>query len=558
MTEYIKLKKSNCKNCYKCIRNCPVKSIRFSAGQAHIVEDECILCGQCFVVCPQDAKLIRNDIEKAKDLLMCNDRVIASVAPSFVANYGGFEAVRAALKSLGFYDAEETAIGATIVKTQYERLMSDKKVMISSCCHSVNVLIQKYFPEMLQYLAPVVSPMLAHSQSIKERYEDAKTVFIGPCISKKAEAETYKGIVDCVLTFEELSSWFKDKDITLPNGENVDNEQYNEHSKARLFPIAGGIIKTMDTTSATYDCIIVDGVENCIDVFNDIRDGKISSCFIEMSACKGSCIGGPVMEKGLSPVKNYLKVSHCAGKKDFEVSQPTDDKIHRHHPFIGLRRTMPGAQNIADILMQMGKTLPEHELNCGTCGYNTCRDKAIAVYQGKADLSMCLPFIKERAESFSDNIIKSTPNAIIVTNDMLEIQQINEAALRLLGLKNQSDVIGRQVVCILDVDGFLEVQNGKDIIQNKHIYLAEYDKYVEQTIVYDKDYHIFICIMRDVTDVQTQRKEREALSRQTISITDQVVEKQMRVVQEIAYLMGETVAETKVALTKLKESLAHE
>ncbi|MCM1488055.1 MAG: 4Fe-4S binding protein, partial [Firmicutes bacterium] len=184
MSQYLKLKKSNCKNCYKCIRHCPVKSIRFFDNQAFIVEEECILCGQCFVVCPQNAKEIQNDAEKAKALIAGGKPVIASVAPSFAANYEGLTitALKNALKKLGFADAEETAEGATAVKQKYDEMVEkgEQELIISSCCHSVNLLIQKHFPEALPYLAKTVSPMQAHSLEIKKRNPEAKTVFIGP------------------------------------------------------------------------------------------------------------------------------------------------------------------------------------------------------------------------------------------------------------------------------------------------------------------------------------------------------------------------------------------
>ena len=210
MPNCLTLKKSNCKNCYKCIRHCPVKAIRFSGNQAHIIGNECILCGQCFVVCPQNAKQIVDETEKVRVLLQSGDPVVVSLAPSFVANYDGvgINAMRDALQKLGFYDVEETAIGATIVKNEYERMLKEdgRDVIITSCCHSVNLLIQKYFPAELEYLADVMSPMQAHCQDIKKRFPNAKTVFIGPCVSKKDEAEHYEGIVDAVLTFEELTN----------------------------------------------------------------------------------------------------------------------------------------------------------------------------------------------------------------------------------------------------------------------------------------------------------------------------------------------------------------
>ena len=200
------LKKSNCKNCYKCIRYCPVKSIRFSGNQAYIIGNECILCGQCFVVCPQDAKQIVDETEKVRVLLQSGDPVIVSLAPSFIANYGGagIGAMRDALKAIGFTDVEETAIGATIVKKEYDRMINDdgRDIIISSCCHSINLLIQKYFPSELEYLADVLSPMQALCRDIKRRHPNAKTVFIGPCVAKKDEAQYYEGIVEAVLTFD--------------------------------------------------------------------------------------------------------------------------------------------------------------------------------------------------------------------------------------------------------------------------------------------------------------------------------------------------------------------
>lgn len=206
----------------------------------------------------------------------------------------------------------------------------------------------------------------------------------------------------------------------------------------------------------------------------------------------------------------------------------------------------------------MGKQSPDQELNCGSCGYNTCREKAIAVFQGKADLSMCLPFLKEKAESFSDTIIQNTPNGIVVLNEDLEVQQINKAACGILNVKRASDVVGEQVVRILDPQVFFEVMQTGRSVHDQRVYLAEYQKYVEQTVIYDQSYHIVMCILRDVTEEEAVRAEKEAISRQTVDITDKVIDKQMRVVQEIASLLGETTAETKIALTKLKESLRNE
>ena len=559
MSEFLKLKKSNCKNCYKCIRHCPVKSIRFSGNQANIVGNECILCGQCFVVCPQNAKEIADETERVKVLIDSGAPVIASVAPSFIANYDGvgFEELKAALKKLGFADAEETAVGATIVKREYERLLNEdnRNILIASCCHSVNLLIQKYYPSCLPYLADVLSPMQAHCKDIKQRYSSAKTVFIGPCVAKKDEADYYTGITDAVLTYEELTEWFEAAGI-VPE-KKLDK---SDESLARFFPTTGGILKTMQKNMRPdYTYLAVDGVENCMAALHDIEEGNIEHCFIEMSACAGSCIGGPVMEKyHRMPVRDYYAVAHYAGKKDFNVAQPDPFTLRKEMEYIGRKLPYPSESEIREALHRMGKLRPEDELNCGSCGYNTCREKAVAIIQGKAEVSMCLPFLKERAENFSDNIINNTPNGIVVLNYKYEVQQIHRAALKLMNIPRESDVMGEPIIRILDPKPFMDVQRTGRTVRDEKVYLAEYDKYIEQTIVLDKEYKALICIMRDVSDEEQQKQRKEELSRQTVETADKVVDKQMRIVQEIASLLGETAAETKIALTKLKESMTDE
>ena len=558
MPNSLTLKKSNCKNCHKCIRHCPVKAIRFTGNQAHIIGNECILCGQCFVVCPQNAKQIVDETEKAKVLLQSGNKVIVSLAPSFIANYDGvgIASMRDALKKLGFYDAEETAIGATIVKKEYERMLREdnRDVIITSCCHSINLLIQKYFPEALPYLADVVSPMQAHCMDIKRRFPDAKTVFIGPCVAKKDEAEHYEGIVDAVLTFEELTNWLEEEKIELKR-----EIQVLPESLARFFPTTGGILKTMSQDAEGYTYIALDGVSNCIEALKDITGGKVHKCFIEMSACAGSCIGGPVMEKYHSnPIKDYMAVASFAGEKDFDTLQPESVGLKKYFEAIPHGLQMPSEEEIKNALRRMGKFKPSDELNCGSCGYNTCREKAVAICQGKAEITMCLPFLKEKAENFSDTIVKNTPNGIIVLNENLEVQQINEAARNMMNIRYESDVLGDSVVRILDPSVFMQVSRTGTDVRNQRIYLAEYNRYIEQSVIYDKDSHLLVGIMRDVSDEEAQREKKERIGRQTIEVADKVVDKQMRIVQEIASLLGETAAETKIALTKLKESIADE
>ena len=558
MASCLTLKKSNCKSCFRCVRKCPVKAIRFSGSQAHIIGNECILCGNCVVQCPQNAKEIADSTEKVKVLLQSGEPVVVSLAPSFVANYEGvgIEAMRKALMSMGFFAVEETAIGATIVKKEYERMLKedDRDIIITSCCHSINLLVQKHFPACLEYLADVMSPMQAHCSDIKRRIPGAKMVFIGPCVAKKDEAEYYEDIVDAVLTFEELDKMLGEFDVKLDAEMDAD-----EKSRARFFPTTGGVLKTMAKDIPGYTYIALDGVENCMAALRDIESGKIHKCFIEMSACIGSCIGGPVMNRSAkSPINDYLKVAQYAGERDFEVDEVNPAVLKKNFSPIEHKLAQPSENEIMQVMRQMGKFRPSDELNCGTCGYNTCRDKAIAICQGKAEISMCLPFLKDKAESFSDTIVKNTPYGLIVLNEDLEVQQVNSAARKIMNIRSASDVLGEPVIRILDPGVFLNVRNSGRSVRDQKVYLAEYKKYVEQTVVYDKDSRMLVGIMRDITDEEAERERKASFNQKTVEVADSVVEKQMRIVQEIASLLGETAAETKIALTKLKESISDE
>ncbi len=559
MNEYLRLKKSNCKNCYKCIRHCPVKSIRFSENQAHIVNDECILCGHCFVVCPQNAKEIRCDLDKARALIASGSPVYASLAPSFAADFPGvtITSMQKALTALGFSGAEETAVGATIVKNRYQEILEQEhpSVLISSCCHSVNLLIRRHFPEALPYLATVRSPMQAHCVDIKRRHLGAAAVFIGPCVSKKAEADEYSDAVDCVLTFEELSQWLASENIAL---EDIPDPP-EVGGRARLFPTSGGILRSMQNKTPDYTYMVVDGLENCITALQDVIRGDLTNCFIEMSACAGSCIGGPAMGRDhRAPVRDFAFIDRYAPEKDFDVDMAAQTGLYAEHSFMGLHRQKPGSHAIEEVLHALGKMTPEQELNCGSCGYNTCREKAEAVILGKADLTMCLPYLKEKAETFSGNVLENTPNGIVLLDEDLQIQQINPAACSIMNISLPAEAVGQPVMRYLNPELFVQVVQTKRSSKTRQIYLAEYQKHIELTVVYDGKYHNLMAMLRDVTREAEEHARKEAASRHTIEVTDKVIEKQMRVVQEIASLLGETTAETKIALTKLKESLNDE
>ena len=425
----------------------------------------------------------------------------------------------------------------------------EHKLIISSCCHSVNLLIQKRYPQALPYLAKVDSPMLAHARSIKERVPGSAVVFIGPCISKKDEAERY-GQVDCVLTFDELIDWLAEEGIELPSGEPDGTE-----ARSRFFPTAGGIIRSMDLDDG-FSYIPIDGLRRCMDALEEIERGGMQNCFVEMSACEGSCIGGPVMHRyHSSPITCKTRVERYSGKSGRDFDDQPAGSLHKPIQYIGSGAVKPGEAAIQEVLHKLGKYRPEDELNCGTCGYSTCREKAIAVCQGKADLSMCLPFLKARAESFSGAILDNTPNAIIAMDAKLIIQQANEAASRLFGMENPREMVGMPIDAILGSVEYLQAMDGERTDGPIRHYLPEIGKFVEETIAFDPEYNLVISIIKDITEETRREQELDKERRRTAELADRVIEKQMRVAQEIASLLGETTAETKIALTRLKDTI---
>ena len=553
MPSILNLKNSDCRYCHRCVRRCPVKSIRFSGRQAHIITDECIYCGQCFVVCPQGAKEIVDDTERVRVMLQSGAPVIASVDPSFYACWDkcGINSITKALKELGFTDAEEAARGATLVKREYEKQIANKEqdVFISSSCHSINLLVEKHYPDLRKYLSPVVTPMIAHAIEIKKRIPEAKVVFIGPCVAKKDEA--IGTAVDAVLTFEEF-----DQMRLAANIEIEPEFGESEAGRTRGFPIAGGILKSMDLPDNGYTYFSVSGTKECIFALKDLQNGNIDNCFIEMSLCEGGCISGPIMEKYInSPVRHMNAVLKNVGTEDFDIPQPEDGSLFMQHNVPAIKQKMPTEAEITEILHKLDKYKPEDELNCGTCGYNTCRDKAIAIFRGNADYTMCLPAHTERAERFSNKILNNMPSGVVVVNEDLEVQQLNRTAMKLLNIDHESDVLGDSVVRILDTAPFFTVLETGKSVKKQRSYFSDYDKYFEQTIVYDRSSHILIDIISDVTEEEADSTYKKKLGRETAEIADRVVENQMRIVQEIASLLGETTAETKIALTKLKESM---
>ncbi|WP_195276819.1 [Fe-Fe] hydrogenase large subunit C-terminal domain-containing protein [Anaerotruncus rubiinfantis] len=552
--EILKLKKANCKNCYKCVRGCPVKAIEVKNHQAQVILQDCIYCGNCILVCPQQAKVVRSDIQAVESAIAGGKTVVASVAPAFIASYpvDGFDAFAQALRALGFAGAREAAEGAYLVKSRYEQLVRERRgqLLISSCCPTVVKLIQTRFPKALRHLAPVLSPMQAHAKLLKTQDPDAVVVFIGPCISKKDECEQFPDGADYALTFDELNDWMQARGISFPS-----RSAESAPRRSRFFPESGGILKSMKQENGCH-YLAVDGLQNCMEVLEEIGKGRLSDCFVEMSACSGSCIGGPCAGGKKEALASRIRVEAFAGggrTDDFDL--PDSPALEKSIPDLEVICIPPSEQEITAILQKMGKHRPEDELNCGTCGYDTCREKAAAVHFGRAEISMCLPYMKERAESVSLQVIDAVPSAIVTVNTDLTIQELNRAAGAVFGLLRPQELIGAPVSRILNEFDFVKAITSESGRFSQKVFLPEYQKYLEQEFLYDKGIGICICIMKDVTEAELENEKIMDVKLSAARITDEIIEKQLRTVHEIASLLGETAAETQVALTDLKEAI---
>ncbi|HIU60166.1 MAG TPA: PAS domain-containing protein [Candidatus Stercoripulliclostridium merdigallinarum] len=559
--QYLDFTGSRCRDCYKCLRECPVKAIKFVDHEARIITDRCILCGKCTVVCPQNAKRVHSEIGDVEALLASGKPVIASVAPSFVSAFGvkDFAVMGIALGKLGFKMAEETAVGANIVTAEYEKLLEtgEYKNFITSACPAINRMIQLYYPKALKYLAPVASPMVAHARLLKKRYPEAEIVFIGPCIAKKREGRE-SGLISAVLTFTELKTLFDEKGIDLnaiaaiPVNEDIKN-------RSKYYPISRGIIKSFNRLPQNYEYVAVDGVKRSFDVLEDID--KLEGMFIEINCCEYACINGPATIKNQGSLKanedvrRYAQDSLKGGEPGY--IDPMGVDYAEGHPRISLGNVVPSERDIRAVLAKTGKFKPEDELNCGACGYPTCREKAIAVLNGNADLEMCIPYMRKRAESMSYEIIQNSPNGIIMMDYDLKISESNSLARKLLGI-NLDDPKGTYLYESINAAEFFQaVSGGKDVHKQK-IYIEESKRYVDMNIILLPEHKTLFAVLKDVTDAVEYSKELDEVREKTLETTDAVIKKQMRVAQEIASLLGETTAETKVALLKLKNTLAGE
>lgn len=564
----IDFKDAKCRHCYKCVRHCKVKAISVQSEQAHILKNHCINCGRCLEICPQNAKTFASDMEQVKGFLRQGHKTIISIAPSYlgVLDFDSPGQVVDALHKLGFSEVRETAEGAAMVTDEYKKILRGKKMtnIITTCCPSINDLVEKYYPDCVHLLAPVVSPMVAHGRYIKKLYgDDVKVVFLGPCIAKKQEAvgdERVFGAIDAILTFEELAIWLEQAGIQI--GACQDMPMGNPDPKInRIYPVSGGIIQSVvaEEDADTYHKVYVDGLSNCMEMLESLQRGELDHCFIEANVCEGGCTKGPASARwNTSYVKAKVKIANAVSYnavKDLPDMSTRElaKEFHDRH----LTDAVPKEEEIEEILKCTGKYSVEDQLNCGACGYPTCRDKAVAVYQNKAELSMCMPYALTQAESMSNVVLDVTPNMIFIVDSNMRIRECNNKAQRFLGVSRE-EAVQRFIFEFMEAGDIEETLRTKETIIHKKVAFKHENIIAEETTVYIENMDSVLVIFQDVTKEEKIKENRYNLNAEMMEMAQKVIEKQMMVAQEIAGLLGETTAETKVTLTRLRDSILNE
>ena len=577
---YISVKKANCKNCYKCLKFCDVKSISYIDDRVEVIEDQCVLCGHCINVCPQKAKTVVNDPAKVLSWLSDPEvRTVASLAPSYAGVYGDRrDRLVAALYKMGFDRVEETAVGAREVTAQYRLLMKqgDMPCILTTCCPTVNMLITKYYPGLISSMAPVVSPALAHGRMIKARDgADTKVVFVGPCLSKIKEIDDHPESADGVLSFRMLDRLLEQRGISLEDPAEPDKAMPPVFS--RVYPIPEGILRDVrhqeaENGDSGYQMMSVCGLQNVMSFLKELSAGDLpfsekgGKLFVELNSCEGGCVNGPLIAeekraayRGRLEVDRYVAASAERGEaaSQAEETPPLSAGMEWRFTPDAPRKDIPDEATIRRILTEIGKPNPDKELNCGSCGDSTCRDKAIAVYQGKAELYMCLPYINDLSQSLSSVTLSVTPNMVIAVDRDLRIIELNLAAQKTFGVSRQQ-ALKAGLFEYMDPADFEEVFATHRNIVDKKVRLESLSMIARQTLVYVENQDIVMGFLQDITE-EEQRKEQTYRARlESAEMAQKVIEKQMIAAQEIASLLGETTAETKVTLNNLKAMIMSE
>jgi PAS domain S-box-containing protein len=547
---------AQCRDCYRCVRVCPVKAIRLADGQAYVEESRCIACGTCIRECPQGAKSFRDDLDKARRILQSGKTVAASIAPSFAAVFADWEQTRlpAALRRLGFGFVAETAVGAYHAAIETRRFVEAHpgRSQVSSACPAVVNYIERYRPELLDRLVPVVSPMIAHAHHLRKKLAGCQVVFIGPCVAKKFEADRaeYHGMVDCALTFAELRQWLKAENIDLSECEESGFDEAPE-GDARLFALEGGGVKTSGWSAdlLSGEVVAASGFEEINAALDCLADGD-ATAFIEPLFCPQGCINGPAIgteENLFNGKKSLLKYAceNCGGKP---VSVQRPELTAEFRAQTDSKKAIC-ENDIRQVLEKTGKAAEENQLNCGACGYPSCREQAKAVLRGMAEAEMCIPYMRRLAEQRTDRIIETSPNGIVIFDERLRILHMNPAFRKMF--MTSDAVCGQHVSYLMDPAPLESLASG----ETEQVTLTvEHEKYhlaCHEILYRLPDEKQYVGIFVDITKTRASRQELDRLRAQTVKQARELIDHQIRLAETIARSLGESTAQGEDLIEKL-------
>ncbi|NBG89283.1 [Fe-Fe] hydrogenase large subunit C-terminal domain-containing protein [Isachenkonia alkalipeptolytica] len=561
--KFINYAKEHCNHCYKCIRVCSPKAISIFETSAEIDQKRCISCGECYVTCEQEALYIIDKVSEAKQAISSSKKVIVSLSPSFS---GAFEIdevgqMVTALKKLGVDRVEETSVGGDLVIEAYEKYLAttEKKNLIATTCPSTNYLIEKYYPKLRENMIPIISPMMSHGKLLKKEYgKDSHVVYIGPCLAKKAEAREMqnRGAVDTVITFVELKEWLEEEGIEL---QSLTSTSFDKEGsmKGSMIPYK---INLERAGADRFEKMLVSGVEKSKEILECLLAGDLEGVFLEVASCERGCTNGTGMPKDdisyyirRKRSKQYLEEKKVKeGKRRDPLNKLAPYELTKLIYDQSVEIPSYSREEVEGVLGSMGKNKKEDEINCDACGYGTCRAHGESILRGTSRVNMCLPFMRAKAESLKNVIFDHSPNAIFMVDFNYQVKEFNPSSERIFQVA--SDQMKDQPISkVIAEDLFREVMETKVNTIGKKVEYPQYGVILIANIIYLEDEGVLMAIMTDVTSAEKNKEELERVKGETIHAAQNVIDKQMRVAQEIASLLGETTAETKVTLSKLKE-----
>ncbi len=567
---------AQCQDCYKCIRECPIKAISVEQGHAKVLPELCVLCGHCVTVCPAKAKRVRDDLPRAKQIVKMNKSAILSLAPSFASEFAGLpvSSISAAAKRLGFYCVSETAIGADFVSSSVAEALresaekiaagdkSAQRLFLSSACPVAVEYIKQYLPELSPFITNFASPLLAHSRFLKERFgKNSAVIFAGPCIAKKRESDVWQEDLDCAISFQDLRKWMEEEGVRIDShyaGTAAETFSPFRAAKGALYPMDGGMIVAVKKYNPPDACdmIAVTGLDEIGAALKGIDAENLPRpLFVELLACHGGCVNGPLASKKMPTLAKHVSLLNYAADAADVTSEKNLPRMADTLPVSPASGARHSEAEIAAALRSVGKYTVHDELNCGSCGYDTCRSFAAAMLDGRAEKGMCVSYMRKLAQKKANGLIKTIPSGVVICDSNLVIVECNENFAKLMGPQIEELFEAKpglegadlsKITSLAKYFGDVASEDGPDVVEHE----VREGKKILHAVIFSLEKGQSACgVIQDITAPQVQRAR-------VIKQAQNVIDKNLAVVQKIAFLLGENAAETEAILNSIIESFA--